>query len=78
MSHINEIARTVHLLRRMPQIDIERLSYELSEDEWMEFAKELHAGLYMNNQDLSYADHCMFMGIAVRKRATAGKGANDA
>jgi hypothetical protein len=74
MKITDEIAKTVYLLRRIPQIDIERLSYELSEAEWFEFAREIDSGQMVPKSDLSYADSCLFMGITVRKRSAQGKG----
>jgi hypothetical protein len=64
-----QIAETIYLLRRTPQIDIERLTYELSEEEWHEFARELDSVNQQSN-DLSYADRCLFMGLTVSKRAS--------
>lgn len=70
MSISHEIAKTIGRLRCLPDIDVERLSYELSEEEWLTFYRELSAlDMRGDTCDLSYADSCLFMGLTIRKRA---------
>lgn len=65
---VTEIIMTVHLLRTVPQIDVERLSYTLQEAEWMEFIRHL-SSLYNppRNGDLWRCSSLLFYGITVRK-----------
>lgn len=65
MSVVTDLVRTVHRLRRSPDIDIERLSYELSEDEWRELGREVSK--FDSRIDLSFTDESTFMGMRVRK-----------
>lgn len=68
---VTEIIMTVHLLRTVPQIDVERLSYTLQESEWMEFIRYL-SSLYSppRNGDLWRCSSLLFYGITVRKAAS--------
>lgn len=69
MSLAADIVNTIDLLRRIPQIDIERLSYALSEEEWIEFARELDGLTYFSRCDaLWHSDEVNFYGLTVRKR----------
>lgn len=71
MSVVDDIIRTVYRLRRMPDVDIERISYSLNDAEWREFVKHLEKFDFTGKtSDLSYIDHCQFMGMAIRKRET--------
>ena len=68
MSVVEEIIKTVHLLRRTPQIDIERLSYTLDEMEWREFAKQLDSVQYLPRKHSIWEVHqVIFYGITVRR-----------
>lgn len=67
MSVIADIIKTIRRLRCMPDLDIERLSYYLNDDEWRELGQELNKW-NPSDLDISYADQCMFMGMTIRKR----------
>lgn len=71
MSVVDDIITTVYRLRRMPDIEMKRLSYSLNDAEWREFVKHLEQFDFTGkSKDLSYIDHCQFMGMAIRKRET--------
>lgn len=75
MGVVDDITRTVYRLRRMPDVDIERISYSLNAAEWREFVKYLEQLDFTGNAgDLSYIDHCQFMGMEIRKLEPANNG----
>jgi hypothetical protein len=71
VSVIGDIENTIYLLRRAPSIDIEKLSYEVTETEWRELVKAIeHAQPYLGF-DLSYAESLSWRGLRIRKRPVA-------
>lgn len=63
-----DIISFVGKLRRMPGLDVERISYTLSEAEWLEFARELDALKYQHRMDPIWKlDQVIFYGMTVRK-----------
>lgn len=66
---ISEIARTVAAIRRAGNVDVERLSFEVSEVEWWEIVDYLRRNHSLVT-DITYAESFNFMGIMVRRKAS--------
>lgn len=78
MSVCEDIIMTVRQLRTVPRVDMERLSYSLTDVEWLEFAKELNAVSYIPkaHYDLWEKRPVLFYGITVRLKDSGDKAAN--
>jgi len=66
---LNEIARTIHAIRRAGDCDVERLCFEVSQIEWDELLRYLDDGT-MNPHKYRHGNSMKVMGITVRKRPT--------
>lgn len=67
MSVMNEIARTIHAIRMAADVDVERLCFEVSDDEWREIVAQVRL-VSDPAKDPSYAESFVVMGIRVRRR----------
>jgi hypothetical protein len=59
------------LIVRLKQADIslDGLCYELDEHRWQEFTKYLQGLTRYQENDFSYMEDCLYMGLRVRKRS---------
>ena len=71
MTILNEIARTIHAIRRAADCDVERLCFEVTDAEWTELLDWLysHGWTHDHRGDVvSTQEHLVILGIRVRKR----------
>lgn len=67
MKVINEIARTIHGIRRAVDCDVERLCFEVSESEWQDLIDYLCAHS-LGDLPARESTSMKVLGITVRKR----------
>jgi len=76
----SDITILINRLQRA-NIPLDHLCYELDEHEWRLFCRELealHVSYSNEERDYSYAENVRYMGMPVRKQATAKPSAEHA